>query len=477
MATPVEWLNEFQVNTGTADTPAVGAPHIVGLSNGNFLVAWEESGTTGVATQAGTDIVGKIFDAEGNLVRDSYRLNSGRTADNERDFDIAATNDGGFILVFVDNDISTPGDTDVIYQRHNAAGNSLGTDVILTETTANFTFSNPQITVNQQNNTSVLQFQNTQSGDNGIFLRTIDANGVVTSTGSVNDDPASDEDQGDIAMLTNGNVVSVWTDEAGGDSVQYRIQTATGASVTTAANVDATGRGAQVTALTNGGFVVAYENYNVGTGGAITAGIYNAAGAIQSFVTVANTANSENEPDVIALPDGDFVVVWDDDTANTLLARRYNADGTTDGSTFTVENVGTTSPSISVTGDGRILFAWEDQSGGNIHSSIWDPRPSTVNGSDYDNNTRSFLDTNVLTSLVTSSTVNGTSASDTILGQGGNDVLNGGSGADTIEGGAGADIINGGFGTDTKRSARSRQSKGRKKTIPSRQPSAHKQLI
>ena len=59
MATPLEWLNEFQVNTGTANIPPVNDPHIIGLSNGNILVAWTESGTTGVGTQTGTDIIGK----------------------------------------------------------------------------------------------------------------------------------------------------------------------------------------------------------------------------------------------------------------------------------------------------------------------------------------------------------------------------------------------------------------------------------
>lgn len=35
-----------------------------------------------------------------------------------------------------------------------------------------------------------------------------------------------------------------------------------------------------------------------------------------------------NESSIKALPDGGFVIVWDNDTLNTLQARRYNADGT-----------------------------------------------------------------------------------------------------------------------------------------------------
>ena len=72
----VEWQSTFQANTGTATIPTTKQPEIVGLANGNFLVSWVDEGTSGVATQTDEDIVGKIYDAEGNVVRDSFRLNT-----------------------------------------------------------------------------------------------------------------------------------------------------------------------------------------------------------------------------------------------------------------------------------------------------------------------------------------------------------------------------------------------------------------
>ena len=130
MATPTEWLNAFQVNTGAAATGGQGQPKIIGLSNGNILVAWVEGNDGAVAppdgsTAAGVDIIGKIYDAEGNLVRDAYRLNEDRNFDDESDFDVAATNDGGFILVYLDDDIDSVNQTDIYWERFNANGDVL----------------------------------------------------------------------------------------------------------------------------------------------------------------------------------------------------------------------------------------------------------------------------------------------------------------------------------------------------------------
>ncbi|MDD9908823.1 MAG: hypothetical protein OXR62_03940, partial [Ahrensia sp.] len=441
MATPLEWLNEFQVNTGAANNPNASQPQITGLSNGNFLVTWVEAGTNGVATQAGNDIVGKIFDAEGNVVRDSFRVNTNRTAHDESDFDVAATNDGGFVVVFVDRDGA---DTDVIYQRHNSAGNMTTERVILTETTANFAFENPQITVNLANNTSVLQFNNNSGGDQGMFQRTLDATGNVTFAGGIMDDGTRDEFDGDVAFLTNGNTVHVWTDtEPDNDSIDILIEQPNGTNITSVLELDDTGRNAQVAALSNGNFVVVWEDFNTG-GGDIRAWVLTPTGtSVNGPFAIASGANSQNEPDVIGLPDGDFVVVWDDDTTDQLLARQFNANGTTDGSTFVIDNVNGTTPSLSATADGRILIAWEDAATDNIFASIWDPRDGSIVGDQFINsgNVTILNNSGPITGGPNGGTITGTDFEDTIIGQNGNDLIIGGLSLDTIDAGGGNDTI------------------------------------
>lgn len=84
MATPSEWLSEFQVNTGSAATGEQSDPKIVALANGGWVVAWVEASDGAIATEAGTDIVAKIYDAEGNVTRDGFHLNQSFLIDDEK---------------------------------------------------------------------------------------------------------------------------------------------------------------------------------------------------------------------------------------------------------------------------------------------------------------------------------------------------------------------------------------------------------
>jgi len=118
MAYPAtERPNEFQVNsqvtigsatvnTGSVATDTHSDSHIIGLSNGNFSngnfpAAWFKSNRGATGSPAGTGIIGKIYDAEDNVARDSYLINTTRNANDERDFNIAAINDVGADINFV----------------------------------------------------------------------------------------------------------------------------------------------------------------------------------------------------------------------------------------------------------------------------------------------------------------------------------------------------------------------------------------
>jgi len=219
MPTPTEWLNEFQVNTEIANIPTVADPHIVGLSNGNILVAWAEAGTNGIGTTAVGDIIGKIFDGAGNLVRDSYRINTTRNADDERDFDISATDDGGFNLTYIDRDGTS---SRVVWERKNASGNTIDSDDLISET-GNENYSNPEISsyVRGGDVDLAITFQNF---DGGGFLNPADTDISLFDTyfgpifrgpkegasGGNNDSQV----QNQVVWSSSGDVLSVYRDSA-----------------------------------------------------------------------------------------------------------------------------------------------------------------------------------------------------------------------------------------------------------------------
>ncbi|MEO9649928.1 MAG: calcium-binding protein [Roseobacter sp.] len=454
MPTPTEWLNEFQVNTGTAATGTQSDPKIVGLANGGFVVVWTEATTGLIGPVAGTDIIAKIYDAEGNVVRDAYRLNSSFFADDEGDFDLTATHDG-FAIAFIDNSIGNVSQTSVVYQRNDLDGNTVTSVQIADENVAADFLRNPQIVSNliASNDDIYVAFEDDVGTDTDISARVIDQAGALGAEfGSAQNSNDSDT-LGDVAILDNGEYVIVYNEvDSGTTGIEFVIRSETGVA---GANVQVATSGTDpaIASLEGGGFVVTYVD-----GSDVFARVYsNAGSATTSAFAVASGTNIQNEPVVTALKDGDFVVAWDDDTTGNLFARRFNADGSTDGSTFTVENVATTNIDISTSGDGRILFAWQEEFG-EIMASIWDPRPTTIDPDDYDNLTENFVQSNVITTGLAGSTVLAGFSTDTVLGQNGDDTIfssgsgnfSGGGGNDTITAGNGTlETLDGGVGNDT----------------------------
>ncbi|GIT89378.1 calcium-binding protein [Roseobacter sp. OBYS 0001] len=455
MATPTEWLNEFQVNTGTAATGTQSDPQILGLNNGHFVVAWTEQTSGLIGTDLGSDIIAKIFDAEGNVVRNSFQLNQAFFPDDERDFDLVATHDG-FAMAFLDDDIANSNQTDIRYERYDFDGDLLLSRSIATENVLAEFLRNPQIASNliSTNDDVFVAYDDTVSSDADISGRIIDQLDVIGAEFAAGQNGADRNALGDVTVLSNGNFVSAYEEtDPSGVGIEFKIVSAAGAQI---ANINVTSGTVStdpaIAALEGGGFVVTYN-----TGNDIFFRTYSNTGTFQNSGTVASGANNQNEAVVTALPDGDFVVAWDDDTSNNLFARRFNADGSSDGFTFVVENANVTTIDISTTGDGRILFAWQ-QIGGEILASVWDPRPAVIDPDDYDGQRAHVLDSDVITTGLGGSTVLAGVGFKTVLGQGGNDIISssgageyfGGGGNDRITAGNGTnELLNGGAGIDT----------------------------
>ena len=464
MATPTAWLNSFQVNTGTAATGSQSSPQIIGLNNGHFVVAWVESsnGTIG-EPPAGQDIIAKIYDAEGGVVRDSFRLNTFGNADDERDFDLVATHDG-FAMAYVKDYISATNQTQILYERYDFDGDrqsGAGTagSLAIENVPADF-LRNPQIASNliASNDDLFVAYDDDVGTDTDISARIITETGAVIAEFGAAQNSNDFDRLGDTTVLSDGNFVTAYLeDDNGTTSLEFTIRDQLGNTVGLNARALASeGTEVDIAALEGGGFVAVYTLNN----DVLVRTFSNTGAAGVGPLAVASGSNSQNEPVVVGLADGGFVVAWDDDTTGNLFARKYEADGTTDGTTFTVENTGTTSIEIGTTGDGRILFTWVANNGsGEIFASVWDPRPSTIDPDDYDGQRAHVLDSDVITTGLGGSTVLAGVGSKTVFGQGGDDIINASSGGGEYFGGGGNDIIfasntafetlDGGSGIDT----------------------------
>ena len=143
--------------------------------------------------------------------------------------------------------------------------------------------------------------------------------------------------------------------------------------------VNASGNGNQgeprVVALTGGGFAVVWTDAGPAAddaGYAIRAQVYTAAGAAVGGEILVNsiTDGTQQRPSVSALPNGGFVVAWGDaslvngDSSDTAtMAQIFDAAGAKVGGQFLVNT--TThgyqdGPSVTALASGRIVVAWQD---------------------------------------------------------------------------------------------------------------------
>ncbi len=126
---------------------------------------------------------------------------------------------------------------------------------------------------------------------------------------------------------------------------------------------------ASVAMAADGRFIVAYAQANGdGNGQGILARLYNSDGSpvAAPFVVDQNTAGDQISAQVAADAAGDFVVTWDDLSAGTVSAQRFNASGARIGGQITVTNltletttdVPNQTPQVAMDAAGDFVVAW-----------------------------------------------------------------------------------------------------------------------
>lgn len=160
-------------------------------------------------------------------------------------------------------------------------------------------------------------------------------------------------------------------------------------------------------------------------------------------------------PKLTALNDGGFMIAWTDSFGREsdgspdldIVMQRFDASGTAIGSRLDLRQMGDQglfNMSIATLDDGRVILTYNSETGDStnvttLNYRIVDPRKSTIESSNADDNIVGRED---------ASTISGLAGNDNLLGRAANDVLNGDDGKDTLNGGLGNDGLGGGSGND-----------------------------
>jgi hypothetical protein len=434
--------DETRVNTFTTGIQANSS--VIGLADGGWLVAWQSMG------QDGDDlgIYQQRYDADGAAVGAETHVSTHATG-RQAEANVTALADGGWVVSWRSD--GQDGDSSGIYQqRYDADGDASGSETLVnTFTTGN---QSAQSTTALSDGGWVVTWSSNGFDGNGtgISQQRYDADGAAVGTETVvNTYTTSSQTEPSIAALSVGGWVVTWEsagqDGSDGGIYQQRYNQA-GAAVGSETRVNTfTTLGQEfssITALADGGWVVAWESSNQdGSSGGIFLQRYDASGATDGVETRAttHTTGAQGEPSITALADGGWLVVWNslgqDGSSNGVYQQRYDADGEASGGE-TLVNLYTTdeqySISVAALEDGSWVVTWfsDDQDGdaAGVYQRHYAPDRIGTAGAD----TRS-----------------GTNWSETLSGKGGADTLKGFGGIDIVDGGKGRDRLYGGADADT----------------------------
>ncbi|WP_299085449.1 tandem-95 repeat protein [uncultured Ruegeria sp.] len=327
-------VNEFTNNAQTSSS-------VTTLANGHFVVTWH-SWDWRQGDPSGSAIKARIFDANGDEIVSEFRVNE-FTDGNQGFPSVTALANGHFVVTW-----------------HSEDGQP------------------------------VTSPSNIVTDPSATKARIFDANGAaIVSEFRVNESTNGDLGFPNVTTLSNGHFIVTWQSLDGqqGDTdshaIKARIFDAEGVETVSEFRVneftDGDQRGASVTALSNGHFVVTWYSEDGQQGDtsqtAIKARIFDANGVeiVSEFLVNEFTNEDQTSPSVTELANGNFVVTWTSedgqqgDTSQTAIkARIFDATGDEVVSEFLVNeftNSWQSSPSVAELASGHFVVTWHSNDG------------------------------------------------------------------------------------------------------------------
>jgi hypothetical protein len=312
----------------------------------------------------------------GIIVGDEYRVNT-YTANVQDSAQVTVLPDGGWVVTwrsFTQDDGTGSG---VYQQIYNADGTPRGGEVhVNTFTVGNQSL--PQIATLSDGGWIIAWRSDGQDGSSyGVYQQAFNADGTRQGVEQhVSTYTNSDQNTPSVVALADGGWVVTWQSN-GQDGSSYGIyqqvydSDGTKQGIETHVNTGTTNSQElqQILALPDGGWVIAWRSDGQdGSGGGVYQQVYNADGSTRGTETRVNTFTSGNQeqPQFTLLLDGGWVVTWQSDIQDGsnygIYQQVFNADGSKSGSEVQVNtNTGNYqyNPQITTLLDGGWVVTWQ----------------------------------------------------------------------------------------------------------------------
>ena len=262
--------SQFQVNSTT--TSSQYEPSIAALNDGGFLVAYRDGGN---ADGSADGVFAQRYDATGATVGAEFQVNT-QTSSNQFDPSAASLADGGFVITWTSVNSGSAGDGDgwgTFAQRYNAAGNPVGGEFQVNTNTQGSQYE--AVATGLTGGGFVITWRDDSaldSASSGVFAQLYDAAGnSVGSEFRVNETTEGSEFEPTIAALDTGGFVIAWRDSTGSDDVYAQQYDSAGnridGEILVNTETGSTQASPAIAALPNGNFVVAWQSFTSGTAG------------------------------------------------------------------------------------------------------------------------------------------------------------------------------------------------------------------
>ncbi|RYE81530.1 MAG: tandem-95 repeat protein, partial [Myxococcales bacterium] len=356
-------------------------PSVTKLANGGFVVAWQDYDYNyGQQT-----VHAQLFNASGVKVGGEIVANGSNYG---YEPEVAALSTGGFVIAWTGSDPYS-GQQAILAQRFDSAGQVLDAATVLSPPNGYYYYYEsqyqPAITGLAGGGFVATWYDYEAYGSDPESIHAIvyDAAGnPVASEIQVNTTTTYGQYEPATTALADGGFVVVWQDQSGdalGNQTYSDVRSqrfdASGNPVGGEMVVNTTTYYSQylptVTALSNGGYVVLWNDDSNTQNSNITGQVFDANGAKIGGEFLANTTTAEYQGNatVAGLPGGGFVVAWQDNsgysqgnqTYSDVRAQVFDAAGNKVGGEFVVNSqtlYDQYDPSISAVGNGQFVVTW-----------------------------------------------------------------------------------------------------------------------
>ena len=395
--TPVA-IDAADVRVNTTTTGVQSQSSVTALADGGYLIAWVSAGQDG----SGTGVYAQRYDRHGEKVGVEHRVNE-LTAGDQQNTAVLAMEDGGWIVAWK-GPVAGQANTGIYVRRYDAAGEGaptqLVTDAAYDQSYGGaFNHGAPTLAALPDGGFVVGWTTFFSASDTDIWLRHYGSDGASLPARVVEADGGL-EDHLSQVVGPDGVVVTIFQDVDGfyngptsGRDTDYGIYIerhgpngALAAPLQLNTSIAGNQTHPTLAVLANGTMVAAWQTADAsGTG--VVFRMLDGEGTPVGSERWANRTTSGNQtsPDIVALADGTFLILWTsagtDGSGAGIYGQRFSADGalylgsqfrlnaTTAGDQLSDSAI--TETSFTVLDDGTLVATWWGD--GEVHHRRFDP--------------------------------------------------------------------------------------------------------